>query len=100
MSINILIKNSTSISLQGDYDICQTLNEENLEPIPIKIVQGYSKDKRPDLKQFLINLIASGDGGVPLFLECGNGNDNDQAKFAQLLSNIDGVNFCIFLAKI
>ncbi|MGK7947714.1 MAG: IS1634 family transposase [Xenococcaceae cyanobacterium] len=35
----------------------------------------------------LINLIASGDGGIPLFLECGNGNDNDKAKFAQLLSN-------------
>ncbi len=45
---------STSISLQGDYEICQTVTPENLEPIPIKIVQGYSKDKRPDLKQFLI----------------------------------------------
>ena len=78
---------STSISLQGDYTICQTIIPENLEPVPIKIVHGYSKDKRPDLKQFLINLIASGDGGVPLFLECGNGNDNDKAKFAQLLSN-------------
>jgi transposase len=78
---------STSISLQGDYAICQTVTSENLEPAPIKIVRGYSKDKRPDLKQFLINLIASGDGGVPLFLECGNGNDNDKAKFAQLLSN-------------
>ena len=43
--------------------------------------------KRPDLKQFLINLIASGDAGIPLFLECGHGNDNDKAKFAQLLSN-------------
>ena len=78
---------STSISLQGDYEICQTVTAENLEPTPMKIVHGYSKDKRPDLKQFLINLIASGDGGVPLFLECGNGNDNDKAKFAQLLSN-------------
>ncbi len=78
---------STSISLQGDYAICQTDNEENLEPVPIKIVHGYSKDRRPDLKQFLINLIASGDGGVPLFLSCGSGNDNDKAKFAQLLSN-------------
>ena len=77
---------STSISLQGDYAICQTASEENLEPIPIKIVHGYSKDKRPDLKQFLINLIVSGDGGVPLFLECGNGNDSDKAKFAQLIS--------------
>ena len=78
---------STSISLQGDYAICQTDNEENSEPIPIKIVRGYSKDKRPDLKQFLINLIVSGDGGVPLFLSCGNGNDSDKAKFAQLISN-------------
>ena len=78
---------STSISLEGDYGICQTDKEENLEPVPIKIVHGYSKDKRPDLKQFLINLIASGDGGVPLFLTCGNGNDNDKAKFARILSN-------------
>ncbi len=78
---------STSISLQGDYAFSQTENEKNLEPIPIQIVRGYSKDKRPDLKQFLINLIVSGDGGVPLFLACGNGNDSDKAKFAQLLSN-------------
>ena len=77
---------STSISLEGEYKIYQTDCEENLEPIPIKIVHGYSKDKRPDLKQFLINLIVSGDGGVPLFLECGNGNDSDKAKFAQLIS--------------
>ena len=75
-------------------------NLENLEPTPIKIVHGYSKDKRPDLKQFLINLIASGDSGVPLFLECGNGNDNDKAKFSQLLSNFKKqINFdSIFVA--
>ena len=77
---------STSISLQGDYLLSERGRDENLEPRPIQIVRGHSKDKRPDLKQFLINLIASGDGGVPLFLECGNGNDNDKAKFAQLLA--------------
>ena len=32
-------------------------------------------------------MIASNDGGVPLFLTCGNGNDNDKAKFAIILSN-------------
>ena len=78
---------SPSISLQGDYTFPEMKNSENLEPTPIKIVHGYSKDKRPDLKQFLINLIVSGDGGIPLFLECGNGNDNDKVKFSQLLSN-------------
>ncbi|MDJ0719634.1 MAG: IS1634 family transposase [Prochloraceae cyanobacterium] len=78
---------SSSISVEGDYLICERENEENLEPIPIKIVRGHSKDKRPDLKQFLINLIVSGDGGVPLFLSCGNGNDSDKAKFATILSD-------------
>ncbi|MDJ0688897.1 MAG: hypothetical protein QNJ41_10335 [Xenococcaceae cyanobacterium MO_188.B32] len=39
---------STSISLQGDYALSQTVMPENLEPVPIKIVHGYSKDKRPD----------------------------------------------------
>ena len=48
---------------------------------------GIHAYKRPDLKQFLINLIASGDGGVPLFLACGNGNDNDKAKFARILAD-------------
>ncbi|MDJ0692586.1 MAG: hypothetical protein QNJ41_29410 [Xenococcaceae cyanobacterium MO_188.B32] len=72
---------STSISLQGDYAACQTVTAENLEPVPIKIVRGHSKDIHTRLLlQFLINLIASGDGGVPLFLACGNGNDNDKAK--------------------
>ncbi len=76
---------SSSISVHGDYDFSQ--NKENSEPRPIQITHGYSKDKRPDLKQFLINLIVSGDSGIPLFLECGNGNDSDRAKFAQLISN-------------
>ena len=67
--------------------LCERENEEDLEPIPIKIVHGYSKDKRPDLKQFLVNLIASGDNGVPLFFQCGNGNDSDKAKFAHILSD-------------
>ncbi len=39
---------SSSISVEGDYLICSQENEENLEPIPIKIVRGHSKDKRPD----------------------------------------------------
>ncbi len=77
---------SSSISVEGDYLICERQNQENLEPIPIKKDRVHSKDKRPDLKQFLINLIVSGDSGVPLFLECGNGNDSDKAKFAQLIS--------------
>lgn len=37
-------------------------------PQPIKITYGYSRDHRPDLKQFILDLICSEDGDVPLFL--------------------------------
>ena len=46
---------STSISLSGEYERISL--EESGECQPIVITHGYSKDHRPDLKQFLINLI-------------------------------------------
>ncbi len=51
---------------------------------PIKITYGYSRDRRPDLKQFMIDLIVSGDGDVPLFLKVGDGNEADKAVFGQI----------------
>src|SRR4028119_1121444 len=36
--------------------------EETVVPHPISITQGYSRDHRPDLKQFILDLICSGDG--------------------------------------
>ncbi|MBW4546266.1 MAG: IS1634 family transposase [Symplocastrum torsivum CPER-KK1] len=53
-------------------------------PIPIRITYGYSRDHRPDLKQFILNLICSGDGDVPLFLRVASGNESDSAAFAQI----------------
>ncbi|MGK7908783.1 MAG: IS1634 family transposase [Synechococcus sp.] len=55
------------------------------EPVPLELVHGYSRDSRPDLKQFTLNLICSGDADVPLSLVVGNGNDADRAVFAPLI---------------
>jgi transposase len=41
------------------------------------ITYGYSKDHRPDLKQLLIALTTSADGGVPIQFRCCDGNTND-----------------------
>jgi transposase len=41
--------------------------------------------KRPDRKQFLVDLICSGDGDVPLFLRVADGDEAEQAVFAQIL---------------
>jgi transposase len=85
---------STSHSVEGEYnkeyptvEILKTGAEgEEIEkgPQPIKITYGYSRDRRPDLKQFMINLIVSGDGDVPLFLKTGDGNEADKAVFGQI----------------
>ncbi len=53
-------------------------------PQPIVITYGYSRDHRPDLKQFILDLICSEDGDVPLFLRVGDGNESDQAIFPQV----------------
>ena len=55
------------------------------EPEEIRITYGYSHEHRPDLKQFVVDLMSTGDGGVPLFLRVANGNEADQPVFAELL---------------
>lgn len=57
---------------------CEDIPEESeSEFIPIEIRRGYSRDHRPELKQFTLNLITSTDGDIPLGLRVGNGNEVD-----------------------
>jgi len=35
---------------------------------------------RPDLKQFTMELICSGDGDIPLWMKMGDGNQSDLAS--------------------
>ncbi len=58
---------------------------ETVASSPIEITYGYSRDHRPDLKQFILDLISSGDGDVPLFLRVADGNEADNAVFAKIL---------------
>ncbi len=55
------------------------------EPTAISITYGYSRDHRPDLKQFIVDTICSGDGDVPLYLRVADGNEADKAVFAQVM---------------
>ena len=58
--------------------------ENVIKEIPITITHGYSRDHRPDLKQFMLNMIVSGDGDVPIFIETGSGNQSDKKIFGEL----------------
>jgi transposase len=41
------------------------------------ITYGRSKDHRPDLKQLLLVLTSTADGGIPMHFRCENGNTED-----------------------
>lgn len=72
---------STSFAVDGAYQNNE-LEADAEEPQAIHLCRGYSRDHRPELKQFLVNLICSRDGGVPLWFKVGSGNETDSQKFA------------------
>ena len=75
---------SSSFSVEGSYKR-ESSGESTKSRESLKITYGYSKDHRPDLKQFMMDVIGTGDGDVPLFLRIGDGNESDRAIFAQLI---------------
>jgi transposase len=90
---------STSIHVHGEYKTSlpevifengQTQNSQEREEIAVKspteitITYGYSRDHRPDLKQFIIELICSGDGDIPIFLKLVSGNQADSSCFGKI----------------
>jgi transposase len=70
---------STSFHVDGAY--------ASSEPGVIEITYGYSRDHRPDLKQFMMNLICVGDGDIPVLMEMASGNQSDKTRFAQLFQD-------------
>lgn len=73
---------SSSFHVDGEYERGEALGDEMAA---IAITYGYSRDHRADLKQFVVDLMCSGDGDIPLYLRVGDGNESDKAVFAQLL---------------
>ena len=65
---------TTSFSLSGAY-----VPESDAHAIAI--THGYSKDHRPDVKQAVLELMVSQDGGVPLVSKSWDGNASDTQIF-------------------
>jgi transposase len=67
---------TTSFSLTGEYI-------PDRDEHAICITHGYSKDHRPDLKQAVLELMVSQDGGVPLVSKSWDGNTSDTQIFQE-----------------
>jgi transposase len=71
--------------LEQKGEAVKSESQEESDFVPISMERGYSRDHRPDLKQFTLNLITTTDGDIPLGLRLGNGNEVDSQVLAPFL---------------
>ena len=69
-----LHQDTTTMALYGAYE------DEPKAPGAPRPAYGHSKDGRADLKQVLLSLGVSGDGGVPLPMGVRDGNTSDSVE--------------------
>jgi transposase len=72
---------TTSRSVWGEYQFAET------QDLPFQVTYGYSKDKRPDLKQFVLSTLCV-DRAVPIWGKPEDGNASDKTLNTALLSEI------------
>jgi transposase len=84
---------TTSISVYGEYLPPEGQPAPQEQAVPFTITHGYSKDKRPDLKQFVFSTLCV-DRAVPLWGKPEDGNASDKTVNNTVLSDI-----ATFLAK-
>jgi len=72
---------TTSRSVWGDYQFAET------QDLPFQVTYGYSKEKRPDLKRFVLSMLRV-DRAVPMWGKPEDGNASDKTLNATLLSEI------------
>ncbi len=75
---------ATSFSVSGEYLTSEPVIDRQT-PVPIQVVHGYSRDHRPDLKQFVMNLVCWSDGDISAWIELADGNQADKTRFAELM---------------
>ena len=75
---------TTSFSVSGAYEA----DPEAAEPAQIAITYGYSRDHRADLKQWMLALVTTHDGDVPLFMRPLDGNSSDKASISAVVAQV------------
>ncbi|ALJ90227.1 mobile element protein [Thermus aquaticus Y51MC23] len=78
--VRALHADATSFHVHGR---CEGLGEEMGA---IRVTYGYSRDHRPDLKQWVMNLVCADTGGIPLLFAPGDGNQSDREALVPLLA--------------
>jgi transposase len=84
LSSNRVHVDTTSFSVNGAYESASQAQGA----VPIAITYGYSRDHREDLKQWMLALVTTHDGEVPLFMRPLDGNSCDKASISTVVQEI------------
>ena len=76
---SVVHQDTTSVSVWGEY--------EPSPGDPVKINHGFSKDKRQDLKQFILSLLCV-EGNLPCHAEILDGNSSDKKINGKVLTEL------------
>ena len=77
---------TTSVSVWGEYAAREADGEqEGAERL--SVTNGYSKDLRPDLKQFLLQMLCAG-RNIPILGGCADGNASDKTVNNAVLTSL------------
>jgi transposase len=82
---------TTSFCVNGEYlgeGKTSSENKPEEEAIPIAIVYGYSRDHRADLKQWMLGLVSTHDGDIPIFLRPLDGNSSDKKSISAIVTQV------------
>lgn len=87
---------TTTLQVYGEYDV-----EDEGKPIP---AYGYSKSKRHDLKQMVLNLATTGKAAFPVWMESHSGNcvdkkilPNAASRMQALCQQLSGVDDFLYV---
>jgi len=72
---------TTSVSVWGDYALCTNEKDQ------LQVTNGHSKDRRPDLKQFLVKMLCI-HHNIPVVGGCESGNTSDKTINNAVLTNL------------
>jgi transposase len=87
LDLGLLHFDTTSLSVHGDYTDFDLGDPENPDAAPA-ITYGFSKDKRPDLKQVLYGLTVTHKDGVPIMGRVTDGSRSDSRESAFTLKQL------------
>jgi transposase len=91
MEVRSVHADTTSVSVTGEYPSTfgdLAFQEEHPEKKLIAIDHGYSKQHRPDLKQFLCGMIVSKDG-LPVYGDIRDGSYSDKLWNREVLAALE-----------